>query len=157
MNFDIATDHFALTARNDLIRTLLGDKLGDGVSRQVFRLAFRPDLVVKVEDRSQHFQNAMEWEVWRTVAGTPWAKWFAPCEEISPCGCVLIQHATVPLRDGELPDQLPNFFTDLKPGNFGRIGKQIVAHDYAINLLLNRGLSSARIAKVAKHRWSPDK
>jgi hypothetical protein len=156
MNWDIRTDEFGATSRQDIIVSMLGEKLGEGMSRKVFRLAFRPDLVAKIEDRAQYFQNAIEWEVWKSVQGTAWEKWFAPCEDISPCGCVLIQRATTPLN-GDLPPSLPNFFTDLKPGNFGRIGKQVVAHDYAINLLLSRGLTSGRVVKLPKRRWNPDK
>jgi hypothetical protein len=46
------------------------------------------------------------------------------------------------------PTHLPNFMTDLKPENFGRLGNRIVCHDYGLSNIMTRGLAHARLVKV---------
>ena len=147
-------EQWGSVVKNDFIRTFLGDRLGFGVARQVYALHGQTALVAKIETTAQSFQNITEWQLWHEVQFTPWARWFAPCRRISPCGIVLIQERTRPLPPGELPKELPDFFTDLKPENFGLIDGQVVCHDYALHLASSNGLSKARVRKVKKDEWS---
>ncbi|KAA1057165.1 hypothetical protein [Azospirillum argentinense] len=139
------THGWAQSVKNDFIDLFCGKFLGAGIGRQVYELATDPTKVVKVEMASRSFQNAMEWETWDRVKDTPWAKWFAPCHSISPCGIVLIQSRTKPFEAD--PDELPEFFTDLKRTNYGVIDGQVVAHDYGFSLLIERGLKRVRMRK----------
>lgn len=136
---------FGGAIHRDLVGMVCGNRLGGGIARQVYAFLPNPKWVVKIEDGGGSFQNVMEWQIWERIQDTKWAKWFAPCHFISPNGAVLIQSRTKPLAGK--PDKLPNFMTDLKEENFGRIGKQVVAHDYGYNLLMDRGIATGRLVK----------
>jgi len=144
------------TIKLDFIQLFLGEYLGGGCARDVYEFIGQPDLVIKVETTAHSFQNVMEWNTWHEVQGTPWARFFAPCRRISPCGIVLIQERTKPLETDRLPKRLPAFFADLKPENFGRIGDRAVAHDYAVNLVGDLGLRKASMRYVRKDEWVTD-
>lgn len=123
--------------------------LGSGVHRTVFPCALNDAWVVKVEEGSRSFANVLEWETWERVRDTPWAKWFAPCHHISPCGSVLLMSRTQRLRPEEYPEQIPGFFTDTKRDNFGLLGKQFVCHDYGLHLLMEQGMHN----RMRKVKW----
>lgn len=113
-----------------------GEKIGAGVSREVFQCRLRPEWVVKVElnEDWRNFANVMEWKFWENVRYMPKiTRWLAPCEMLSPDGRILIQHRAEPLpRDYVLPETLPDFLTDIKRSNFGLIAGQLVCVDYAL-------------------------
>lgn len=77
------------------------------------------------------------------VEHTQHARWFAPCKAISGCGRIMLQAYAEPLAAIALPAEVPAFFTDLKPSNWGRIGNQPVACDYGRTMLMSRGLTKA--------------
>lgn len=118
------------TAKADFIGLMLGRKLGGGMSRVVYECALDPNLVVKIEQRTGHFQNVVEWEMWNALSGMKAAQWLAPCRTISACGTVLLQVRTTPARKGELPERMPIWLTDFKQGNYGMLGGRLVCHDY---------------------------
>lgn len=142
---------FSHAVIQDICGLLLGDRLGAGVAREVFVYGLDESKVIKIEDVARSFQNVMEWEVWKEIEDTEWARWFAPCHFISPSGSVLIQARTKPIE--RLPAELPSFLADLKPSNFGRYKGRIVAHDYGLNMLMTRGLSRVRMRKVSQRSW----
>lgn len=128
---------------------LCGDKVGGGMSRQVFACNLLPDCVVKVESQPW-FQNVMENEVWYRIRDTKWARWFAPTRWISPYGRLLIMERTMPVSMKELPAKVPKFFTDMKRQNWGKLPNgKIVCHDYGSNLLMEEGMSDA----LKKAEW----
>ncbi len=119
----------------DFFDLMCGERLGGGVARDVYVSRLDPDLVVKIEHTSGTFQNQMEWRVWENLSHDKDArKWLAPCVHISPCGSVLVQRRTAPLRRAEMArhKQLPKFLTDVKMSNFGILGGKLVCHDYGI-------------------------
>lgn len=124
----------------DLFGLICGEELGEGIHRRVF--VYKPDdnFVVKVETAEGKGANFLENDVWERVCETPFAKWFAKCGSISPCGKFLIQQRTKPAN--KFPEKIPFFFTDLKLENFGKVGRQFVCHDYALNLLMEKGMSN---------------
>lgn len=134
----------------ELLGLVCSDRLGSGMTREVFR--FGPDeaYVIKFENESGHFQNVLEWEVWDRIKDTKLAKWFAPCLRISHCGRILIQRYAEPLAAICLPAEIPAFFTDLKPDNWGHIKGQPVAIDYGKTLMLERGMTS----RMRKADWT---
>lgn len=140
--------------KHDFIGLFLAERLGEGCAREVFAAANDAQLVFKVENVAASFQNVLEWETWQQVRYTKWAKWFAPCIQISNCGIVLAQARTTPLPPDRVPRQLPNFLTDLKPSNFGLYKGRVVAHDYALNLAASNGLAQARVRKLQKGELS---
>ena len=91
---------------------------------------FNPDWIVKVEVTGKDFQNAREWTIWKELEETQYAKWFAPCIDISRHGTFMIQHRTMMPTISQYPNRIPEFFTDTKYQNYGMMGKQFVCHDY---------------------------
>lgn len=120
----------------DLRFALIGEKIGSGVSRDVFECRFDPHLVVKVE-RYGGFDNVIEWKVWQEVQhDEDIRQWFAPCVGISPGGRVLVMKRTKKVTEAELElalPKVPRFFHDVHSNNWGRLGELYVCHDYAFN------------------------
>jgi len=128
---------------------LCGAKLGEGIHRRVFECTLDASLVVKVEHNEDFpsFSNVYEFRNWEDCSEMKEVrKWLAPCVSISPCGLVMLQKRVIPLRDKELPKQLPEFLTDVKPCNYGWFNGHIVACDYP-RLISNIGL------KLRKTEW----
>lgn len=116
---------------SDFADFFLGDLIGHGDSRSVYNFRLNSKMVVKI-DRSGQFNNVSEWDIWHNVKDKPeLAKFLAPCVHISSCGKVMIQAKTKPVTLEQLPEMVPAFFADRKLGNWGRIGKHVVCHDYA--------------------------
>lgn len=124
---------------------LLGDYIGKGCSRTVFKYALDPKYVIKIA-KSGSFDNILEYEIWCNIRYTEHKKYFAPCSWISDDGVIMLQRKTKPIYT--LPETLPSYFSDIKPDNFGMIGKQIVAHDYAFSL--DRFIALTNLNKTRK-------
>lgn len=131
----------------DAFWMLVDRKLGDGMSRSVWSSEVLPGCVIKVEDRASFFQNVVEWETWQRVKGTPWEKWFAPCEWISANGSVLVMARTTPAP--KYPPRMPVFLTDFKRANYGMHKGRFVCHDYGTHLLFENGMSK----RLKKADW----
>lgn len=118
----------------DALHLLIGEQIGEGLHRTVHECGVSKDYVVKIEKGGNGvFANSHEFALWEQVAGHDLQRWFAPCIAVSPCGVCLVQAKTEPIKDTELPSNIPWFFTDLKKENWGRRKDgQIVCHDYAI-------------------------
>lgn len=135
----------------DAFRLLTDRKIGSGMSRTVYTSTILPDCVIKIERGAGHFQNVIEWETWQRLKDTPFARWLAPCEFISPGGSVLVMKKTIPAREDEYLDRMPVFLTDLKRANYGIYNGNLVCHDYGTNLLMDHGMTK-RMRKA--HWWS---
>lgn len=120
------------------------------MTREVFRFGPDENFAIKFENGNGHWQNVLEWEVWSRVKYTKLAKWFAPCHRISHNGRILIQAYAEPLAAIALPAEVPAFFTDMKPSNWGQIKGQPVAVDYGKTLMLERGMTS----RMRKADWT---
>lgn len=141
------SEYFDSTISRDLLSLVCGRELGSGLARVVFECRLDPSLVIKVETRSQSFQNAMEWEIWSELEDVPeLSRWLAPCKLISACGTVLAMARTHPLAHRQYPDRMPSFLTDTKRSNFGMLGRRLVCHDYGVAFLAKG--ASARLRKV---------
>ena len=55
-----------------------------------------------------------------------------------------------PIAAIALPAEVPAFFTDLKPGNWGIYNKHPVALDYGKHMMLERGMTS----RMRKADWT---
>ena len=144
----VTKDFFLSTTEKDFFHEMCGERLGGGMSRDVYLSALDPTVVIKFEADSGHFQNVMEWEVWQEVKETKYAKWFAPCVSISGTGTILIQKRTKVVADRrKYPAKMPVFLGDFKYTNYGMYKGQLVAHDYGRPRLLTEGLSD-RMKKV---------
>jgi hypothetical protein len=132
--------------KDSVLLLLVGPMIGQGVYREVYEVRGRPDVVLKVEVAGTEFCNATEWNIWRRVADTPFAKWFAPCLAIDQGGGALLQKRTKPMSDTAWRKlKVPAFFTDMKADNWGLIGGQPVCHDYALNRIIERGVTGKRM------------
>ena len=129
--------------QREFVHSLLGELIGEGIARRVFRFPLIKDCVIKIEDGSRSFQNVIEWEAWERVRGTSVERWFAPCEWISSCGSVLLMKRTTPAYEKDLPGRLPVFLTDTKRSNYGMYKGRLVCHDYGTHILIERGMSKA--------------
>ena len=131
----VADDYFnSNTIARDAWGILAGKKLGQGIARHVYRCRLDPSLVLKVETAGQSFQNAIEWHLWNEISETKWAKYFAPCREISTCGTILLMDYAAPLPSYIKRPKMPRFITDTKRDNFGMLKGRVVAVDYAYTL-----------------------
>ena len=119
----------------EIIDFICGDFLGSGIHREVYDYNLDPKYVVKIDISEECGDNSIEWRIWNNVMHTTdgTKNWFAPCSWISTNGRIMLQRKTKPLYDKfkNIPEKIPAYFTDIKPDNFGWIGNQIVAHDYA--------------------------
>lgn len=131
----------------DLVQLMLGEYLGAGVNRTVYRLSVNPRYVIKCSTEGHSWQNINEWEAWWYCKGKPIQKWLAPCHSISPTGIYLIQEYIEPVRKDELPKTLPRLLVDQKQCNFGmRDTGQLVARDYGTMVSLVAGITGSRKA-----------
>jgi hypothetical protein len=133
--------------QREAFNLLCDELIGSGAGRQVFSSKLLKDSVIKVESGAGSFQNIMEWETWNIVRDTEYAKHFAPCEFISPCGSVLVMAKTQTTRN--YPTKVPVFFTDLKRANYGLYKNKFVCHDYGTNLMIQYGMTK----RLKKADW----
>lgn len=123
---------------NRFVRSLCGEQLGVGLSRDVYVFEPDPRYVAKIErDNSQgDFANVCEWRNYINLRDwSQFARWLAPCVAIRESGQVLIQRR-VRFRAPELyPTHVPSLLTDLKYANYGWLGKRFVCCDYAFLII----------------------
>jgi hypothetical protein len=138
-----ALEEFPTTISREMFKLLCGQRLGRGISREVFVFKPDPTLVLKIEATGSQFQNAMEWETWQQVQHIKSiAAWFAPCINISPYGAIMLQKRTMPAPETRFPKRVPTVFTDLTRENWGLLGNRLVCHDYGNNLAMANGFST---------------
>ena len=130
------------TIHREAFWLLAGDKIGTGMTREVFAAKLHEGCVVKVEDSVAHFQNVMEWQIWQAVKDVPHAaRWFAPCKWISFSGSLLVMERTRPAAPKDFPKKLPLYLSDTKRQNFGLYEDRLVCHDYGTALMLTYGMT----------------
>lgn len=116
---------------SDFADFFVGDLISRGHARSVYQYAHSPGYVIKI-DMSGQFNNVSEWDIWHnTKENKDISKFLAPCIRLSSCGRVMLQKKTIPVKLEELPTEVPAFLSDLKLENWGKIGKNVVCHDYA--------------------------
>lgn len=130
----------------EFVEFIVGDKLGEGEHRRVHIFKPDPTKVIKIDYSGNHFANISEWNVWSEAVEMGLGKWFAPIHGISENGHFLVMSRTEPCL--KLPKRLPNFFSDIKRANFGRLNGRLVAHDYANHSVYARGLSGWEMEEV---------
>lgn len=134
---------------SEFVDILCGEKIGQGISREVFKCRLNESWIVKIERDGFYHQNIHEWKIWQEIQHwKKMSKWFAPCEYLSPHGTILIQQKTTPAYKKDLPNSLPAFFTDIKQENYGMLGEQFVCFDYGI-IPISRNWST----KLKKASW----
>lgn len=135
---------------NAVCRILCGDKIGTGITREVYVLKQNPNYVVKIQvDPSKGvFANVLEFTNYcdfREVSA--FGHYLAPCELITETGQVLIQRRVEFRKRKDYPKYIPAVFTDLKIQNYGWIGDQFVCCDYPFLLLLGTDPKKIKYAK----------
>ena len=118
----------------DFVTSMCGKHLGSGTYRSVFEYNLDEKYVIKIEPRNTNC-NQVEYTLWEEIKGLTgdlaWVKdWFAPVKWISPNGRILLMQKTKEDFNKEYPEKIPKFMWDVKPDNFGWIGKNLVCHDY---------------------------
>ena len=134
----------------DTFSFLLGEKLGEGETRAVYDYAFDNNWVVKIAKKHPN-DNVIEFDIWHLIKNSSESKWFAECKWLSPSGHIMLQRKTKPIK--YLPDLLPNVFTDIHLRNFGKIGNQVVCHDYAFSIIRYIYLSKFKLVDCKKVRY----
>lgn len=125
------------------VSSILGQEIGSGLHRIVYKHKLDDDLVIKIERQdSLYFANIMEYNLYNDLlgiqAGNDLIKYLAPVTFISKCGKVLFMRKVKPVTNQYLTKNHPTFpsvFTDLKPENVGLYKEKLVVCDYAINML----------------------
>lgn len=140
---------FSCTTARDLRDLILGDYMMTGTHRIVYGHAADDTCVIKMERYYNSFRNVMEWEVWKEVRDTPFARWFAPILAISANGRFIVQKRTTPLPKEKLPTEIPAFMADIKAENWGLYKGKPICHDYANNLLIAKGMTN----RLKKADW----
>lgn len=127
-------DYFNNPVSSEFFSLMCGDVVGVGISRTVFDYKPDPTCVIKFEGYGSHFQNVLEWDLWKQYNQNPRNKitrWLAPCVSISHSGSILIQKKTKPVPFTlKLPTHVPAMFGDMKRENFGMYQGRVVCHDY---------------------------
>ena len=76
---DELAERFSSGTQRELLDFVCGDRIGHGMTREVYRYRPCETLAIKVEVLGgDHFQNITEWRTWQAVQHTKLAKWFAP-------------------------------------------------------------------------------
>jgi len=118
----------------DLFTSLCGEHIGGGTTREVYDYNLKEGYVIKIEEGNTNCNIAeyLLWDEVRYLTGSMGhiKNWFAPVEWISPNGRLLVMKKTKDIPNRKKPDKVPNFLWDIKPSNFGWIGKNYVSHDY---------------------------
>lgn len=140
--------HFTNTIAQDFLDLFAAEIISEGSTRTVYRSINR-DYVIKFETYAKRFQNVVEWETWSIAKHTKFKDWFCPCSDISSNGTILIQRFARDLEEAEWPKELPSFFADVKPENFGWLDGKVVCRDYGNSYLIDKGFSS----KMTKVQW----
>lgn len=143
--------HLGITVQYNLNDLMVGELIARGTYREVYAFGMHPqEWVVKIENsNARAFCNAAEWEFWCHTETYPEVRrWLAPCSKISMDGNVLVQARTQPLK--KLPDELPDFLTDIKRENFGIYRGRVVAHDYGnLHRCFDKALKRVVMKKVS--------
>lgn len=135
---------------SELKKALLGKSIGIGSSRCVHDCKLSTSHVVKFEYKTFRFDNVAEWLVWDYFRYAEWyKKWLAEVVFISKSGRILIQEK-IEFPDIKYPALVPNFFTDIRKSNFGFVGDQLKACDYAASIGRMTGLINQ---KMRKAKW----
>ena len=109
-----------------------GQLIGKGTFRKVFVAQNNPRLVLKVAlNQAGQSHNVLEVNNWLDFRKTKFARWFAPIVFNSEDYKVLAQVRALPIEGCKPPVQVPEFFTDVRPWNWGWYGDQPVCVDYA--------------------------
>lgn len=138
----------------DLMNMICGELLGSGQYRHVYRAKFDDKVVIKYERQNVNRSNIFEYDMWLAYKDTDFAKWLAPCYQLSPDGTWLVQAFTENLQAHQIPIEVPAMFCDLKPENWGWFDGRVVCRDYGNNLLHNMALN--RGSRLKKADWRRD-
>ena len=131
--------------KDELLGLLLDPENVQGVYRHVYFSQHMTNVVFKLEVHGKMFCNVQEWKTWIEVQDTKWSGYFAPCIDISGNGNVLIMARTEPLKEFPKDLLLPDFFSDVKVENFGRLKGRIVCHDYGGSKIFEKGLKNVKL------------
>lgn len=146
------------SVNSDLIKMLMGKKLGSGYYRSVYEFNLNPDkYVIKIEPNSTDSNNN-EFLIWNEVSWLTgklsWVKdWFAPVLYMSPDAKILIMERTydqhkIRGKNIDIPNEVPSFLSDIKLDNFGWLNGKFVCHDYGF---INRFIKYEN--KFRKANW----
>lgn len=146
-------DYFGPIDSHELIAEFLGEFIAKGVTREVYACKVNPAYVIKIAKSSEGVAaNVLEHSIWAYAEMMPESvsQWFCPCVSISSHGSVLVMRRAEPVSEEELPQEVPAYFTDLKPDNWGLLEGKPVCVDYANTLIYN----GFHAKKTRKANWS---
>ncbi len=149
---DIKAEYFSNSVTSmDFFAAAVGELIGTGTMRTVYRWEFNRDFVIKFEHGSKCFANVTERDIWVNAKHEckPLMKWLAPVYDISPCGIILWQKFIPDIPVDKLPKRVPECFADLKRENWGIWRGQPVCRDYGNHAAWRTGLSM----KMRKADW----
>lgn len=119
----------------ELFHFMCGDRIGQGIAREVYVFKPDPELVIKFELGKQDFQNVTEWMIWEEAPMAA-SRWLAPCIDISDSGKILLQYRCTPWLGK--PPKHPKWMDDMHMDNWGTYRGRPVAMDYGRTNLFGR-------------------
>jgi len=125
-----------------------------GTSRTAYEHKSNAERIIKFANNGTPATNFLEWYIWAALKDSKYKNMFAQCYSISKTGDHLEMEKLTPLSNSDMPAyhalELPAWFQDKKPGNFGKSDKgEIKCLDYGLinfSALLNMGV---------KHSYDP--
>ncbi|MFT4075203.1 MAG: hypothetical protein QM647_06685 [Asticcacaulis sp.] len=104
---------------DDDLHPFIGEQVGIGVNRTVYRHNGRDDVVIKVQNRLPCRANFTEWLLWNQMHGQPALRaLFARVWGLSDSGRYLVMERLLSLDERPLPP-FPAFVIDRKRENYG--------------------------------------
>lgn len=114
-----------------IVNMVIGEFLGEGVHRKVFRSSLNSDWVIKIALSNSGIEsNINEATVWHDLRGMDASNVLVPCVHLSACGMVLIQEFAEDITHNEMPKYVYEWMTDTHCANFGKHQGKVKLRDY---------------------------
>lgn len=133
--------HFRGSYPLELFHFMCGDRIGQGIAREVYEFKPDPRYVIKFELGVKDFQNICEWELWREAPKGA-SRWLAPCIDISDHGMVLLQQRVMHLPSP--PRMIPRWLEDAHADNWGTLDGRPVVVDYGRHGMIAHGFKTMK-------------
>ena len=111
---------------------LLGDRIGTGGHREVYKHTSDETLVIKKVKNNNVSYNKSEYKTWVQSMYLGFSNWLVPCVHISMDNIYLVQLFGKPIEKEEVPENIPHFlmYDWTNPRQWVKINGQVKMCDY---------------------------
>lgn len=138
--------------KDQTIYGLLGEFVGRGQSRDVYKSPIDKNIVIKIAYNAQGIiDNTDEWSLWCLSEGKDLRNWLCPIIGVFGDGRVLYMRRAEHAPESGLKSfkKVPEIFGDVHIHNWGYFEGRLVCFDYAIN----NSASVPKKLKMKKAAW----